>query len=320
MTAQAGPPLRLVLINNMPDLAFEDTENQFGSLVQEASDLFACRLDFCSLATLRRGDRVKERIREHYVASDELHRRNYDGAIITGTEPQQDDLRAETYWEELAEVLDWAAECTHSTILSCLAAHSAVLHFDGIGRRRQPDKLFGVFDESRLESHALSREIGDSISFPHSRWNSLLPAELSDHGYSILTESDATGTGWFVKPQKRSLFVHFQGHPEYSHSTLLKEYRRDVRRFLRGERDTYPLLPQGYLDETSLEQLTRFGVEAMAAPTEQTLQLFPEIDSLNGLRRDWRPTSIAIYRNWLSYLAEAQHAAADSARSMAAHG
>ena len=44
----------------------------------------------------------------------------------------------------------------------------------------------------------------------------------------------------FVKKKKRSLFVHFQGHPEYGAQTLLKEYRRDIKRFLRAERETIP--------------------------------------------------------------------------------
>ena len=49
--------------------------------------------------------------------------------------------------------------------------------------------------------------------------------------------------------QRESLFVFFQGHPEYDAVTLLLEYRRDVGRYLRRERDTYPPMPQGYFDE-----------------------------------------------------------------------
>ena len=43
----------------------------------------------------------------------------------------------------------------------------------------------------------------------------------------------------FVK-QTRSLFIFFQGHPEYEETTLLREYRRDVGRFLRGQQPHYP--------------------------------------------------------------------------------
>src|SRR5438046_6382135 len=56
------------------------------------------------------------------------------------------------------------------------------------------------------------------------------------------------GVDSFVRRQK-GLYVFFQGHPEYDADTLLLEYRRDVRRFRRRERDTYPLMPQGYFDD-----------------------------------------------------------------------
>ena len=45
-----------------------------------------------------------------------------------------------------------------------------------------------------------------------------------------------------------SLFLFLQGHPEYEAGTLLREYRRDIARFLRGEREHYPAVPQGYFD------------------------------------------------------------------------
>ena len=63
---------------------------------------------------------------------------------------------------------------------------------------------------------------------------------LAACGYIVLTQSAEGGVDTFVKKKKRSLFVHFQGHPEYGAQTLLKEYRRDIKRFLRGERETYP--------------------------------------------------------------------------------
>src|SRR5207247_7121462 len=45
---------------------------------------------------------------------------------------------------------------THSAVWSCLAAHAALLHIDGIGRRALSDKRFGVFDCARLSGHPLT--------------------------------------------------------------------------------------------------------------------------------------------------------------------
>jgi homoserine O-succinyltransferase len=89
---------------------------------------------------------------------------------------------------------------------------------------------------------------------PHSRWNEISESELTACGYRVLMRSEDAGAGMFVK-QRKSLFVCFQGHPEYEARTLLLEYARDVRRYLRRESDTYPGMPRGY-----------FGAEAVDAP------------------------------------------------------
>ena len=55
----------------------------------------------------------------------------------------------------------------------------------------------------------------------------------------MLTRTADAGVDTFIKQQK-SLFVFFQGHPEYESDTLLREYRRDVGRYIKGETATYP--------------------------------------------------------------------------------
>jgi len=72
------------------------------------------------------------------------------------------------------------------------------------------------------------------VRFPHSRWNEVQENALTGCGYEVLTKSDSAGVDLFVKQKKKSLFVHFQGHLEHQAETLLKEYRRDIKRFLRG--------------------------------------------------------------------------------------
>ena len=78
----------------------------------------------------------------------------------------------------------------------------------------------------------------------------------------------------FVK-QRKSLFVFFQGHPEYEANTLLLEYRRDIRRFLRRERDTYPPMPQGYFDEDTVDALTAVRERALSDRREELFEEFP---------------------------------------------
>ena len=98
-----------------------------------------------------------------------------------------------------------------------------------------------------MSNHLLTEGTPSSFQLPHSRWNSLSEEELVARGYSVLTRISGLGVDTFIK-KENSLFVFFQGHPEYDSDTLLREYRRDVGRYLNHEATTYPSIPAGYFD------------------------------------------------------------------------
>jgi homoserine O-succinyltransferase len=294
--------IRLALINNMPDPALEDTELQFFELLDLASGDIPLMLKLYSLTGVPRTDRGQRHLDSFYFGFDDLWNSRFDGVIITGTEPRQPDLKDEPYWAALTELLDWAAENTSSTVLSCLAAHASVLHGDGISRHRLPDKQFGVFDSTKTCDHLLTAGIADRIRFPHSRWNEVRADELTACGYGVLTESTEAGVDLFVKKKKKSLFVHFQGHPEYSARTLLKEYRRDIKRFLARERETYPTMPKGYFDSAATRILNDFQSIASSRRQQETATLFPESVLVDGLQNTWQSSAASVYRNWLRYV------------------
>jgi homoserine O-succinyltransferase len=127
---------------------------------------------------------------------------------------------------------------------------------------------------------------------------------LTACGYQVLTQSTEGGVDSFVKKKKRSLFVHLQGHPEYGSETLLKEYRRDIKRFLRAERETYPSMPKGYFEAAAVNLLTDFRDVVMADRREELMEEFPESALVGSLQNTWRSSSISIYRNWLQYVVE----------------
>ena len=294
--------ISLALINNMPDPALEDTELQFFELLDVASAETPLYLKLYSLTGIPRTDRGLEHLSSFYFDFSDLWQDRLDGVIITGTEPHCADLREEPYWNLLAEVLDWAQRSTSSAILSCLAAHASVLHFDGIKRHRLPDKQFGVFEARKKCDHGLMIHAPDHLRFPHSRWNEVRASELTSAGYSVLTESAESGVDLFVKKMKKSMFVHFQGHPEYGAQTLAKEYRRDIRRFLRRERETYPSLPAGYFAERTRRVLDSFRETALKDRREEIIKFFPESVACI-LENTWQASAICLYRNWLRYIA-----------------
>jgi homoserine O-succinyltransferase len=294
--------VRIALINNMPDPALEDTEIQFFELLENAADNVPVSVKLFSLPGVPRGDRGSQHLSQFYHGIEDLWSSPFDGAIITGTEPHQPDLRQEPYWQVLVDVIDWAERHTSSTVLSCLAAHAGVLHSDGIARHPMWYKMCGVFECQRLCEHPLTNLTSDLIQFPHSRWNEVREDALTSCGYTVLTKSTEAGVDCFVKKKKKSLFVHFQGHPEYEARTLFKEYRRDLRRFLTGERKTYPYVPHGYFDAAATEMLTEFREKALSQPREELMGEFPEAAVTANLKKTWHAAATSVYGNWLHYL------------------
>ena len=293
--------INIGLINNMPDAALEATERQFLALLDAAADGIEVRLTLYGLPDVPRTEWGRHHVSSFYSGIGDLWSRHHDGLIVTGTEPRAADLRDEPYWGSLTRVLEWAERNTHSAVWSCLAAHAALLHLDGIGRRALSDKRFGVFECTRATAHHLTAGLPSRLRMPHSRWNDIPEDALTSCGYRVLTRSKNAGVDAFIK-QGHSLFVFFQGHPEYEANTLLLEYRRDIKRFLRGERETYPPMPRGYFDEETVGALTAVRARALSERREELLEAFPTALLTGKVTNTWRPAAARVYRNWLFYL------------------
>ena len=294
--------INIGLVNNMPDSALISTERQLFELLKAAAGRIPIRLRLYTVPTVQRGEWGRQYMSRHYSDIDELWISNLDGLIITGTEPRAPHLVEEPYWDAFTQVIDWAKENTASAILSCLAVHGAVLHLDGVDRQQLAAKCIGVFEQEKNMDHPLLRGAPSRLKIPHSRWNEVREETLVASGYSVLTKSSHAGVDTFVKQQKNSLFVYFQGHPEYEAQSLLGEYRRDIGRYLRGENDVYPTMPKGYFDAQSEEMLIAFKKRALADRRDELLASFPVEAVAMNLKSTWREAATCIYRNWLLYM------------------
>jgi homoserine O-succinyltransferase len=293
--------LEIGLVNNMPDAALEATERQFLTLLEAAADGMVVRLTLYALPDVPRAAWGRHRVDSLYSGIDALWDSQLDGLIVTGTEPRAPNLMDEPYWGSLTRVLGWAEHHTHSTVWSCLAAHAALLHLDGIGRRALSDKRFGVFECARVSDHPLTAGVPPRLRMPHSRWNDIPEDALASCGYRVLTRSEDAGVDAFVR-QRNSLFVFFQGHPEYEAPTLLLEYRRDIKRFLRRERETYPPMPRGYFDDGTVAALSAIRERALSDRREELLAEFPTDLAAGRVTNTWGPAAARVYRNWLLYM------------------
>jgi homoserine O-succinyltransferase/O-acetyltransferase len=291
------------LINNMPDTALKSTERQFVDLMRESTRNTVVRLLLFSIPEVPRSDTARQDMAGRYRDVSELWDTHVDGLIVTGNEPRSRDLKGEPYWGALGQLIDWAREHTASTIWSCLAAHAAVLRTDGIERQLLPQKCSGVFACEAIGQDPMTRGVPMPMRIPHSRLNDLPERALKSCGYRILTRSAVAGVDMFVK-QERSLNIFLQGHPEYEANSLLREYRRDIDRYLRGERDHYPAAPQGYFDEESLAWANTFRNRALADRDGELIKAFPMRELEAGLGSRWHDAATAIYENWFDYLKE----------------
>jgi homoserine O-succinyltransferase/O-acetyltransferase len=298
-------PVTIGLVNNMPDAAVEATERHFVDLLRAAAARSVVRLKLFAIADLPRGEEARAALAARYRDIGALWDGALDGLIVTGTEPRADDLRDEPYWIALTKIIDWAQDNTTSTIWSCLAAHAAVLHLDGIVRRRLPEKTFGVFACEAVAAQALTTLAAPAPRVPHSRYNDLPETALAASGYRVLSRTAAAGVDMFAKEDgASSLFLFLQGHPEYEATTLLREYRRDVARFLRGEQKSYPAMPQGYFGAAAALLANAFRARALHEPHEDLIGDFPMTGLAAGLEADWRRSAIGFYTQWIDYLKE----------------
>jgi homoserine O-succinyltransferase/O-acetyltransferase len=306
--------LTIGLVNNMPDAACDATERQFVELIRAATPRTTVRLRLFSIAAVPRADRIRQRLAARYHDIAELWAAPLDGLIVTGTEPRAANLKDEPYWPALAKLVDWAGKNTTSTIWSCLAAHAAVLRADGIERRPFKDKLVGVFDCDKATDHPLLAGVAPRQHVPHSRANDLAEPALTSCGYRVLTRSAEAGVDAFVREEQgSSLFLFFQGHPEYEADSLLREYRRDVGRFLRGEWQTYPAAPQGYLSDRATVLADCFRARAVGERRANMITEFPMAALEAGAENTWRNSAVRTYQNWIDYLKDRQRARRQSA-------
>lgn len=306
-------PLVIGLVNNMPDAALQTTELQFRALLEAAGAEFDLRLRLFSFPELTRGEGGRQYVKEHYEPIEHLWTSELDGLIVTGAEPRTAAMPDEVYWRSLTRLVDWANDTATPAVWSCLAAHAAVLHLDGIERRRLGEKISGLFRCQKSSDHALLSGLPSSWCIPHSRLNTLDPTELQAAGYEIVSFSDDAGPDTFIQ-RGRTLFVFFQGHPEYDAGALFREYRRDVGRFLAGTMDRYPEMPRGYFDDEMTSSLVAFRARAQQHRSRDLLGDFPGTDARERLAHSWHDAAVRFYSNWLTLItAETRSAAVPEA-------
>jgi homoserine O-succinyltransferase len=283
----------------MPDAALVATEQQFITLVGNCNQIAQFYVYPFSLPDLARGEAATEHIGRHYVDFDRLREQGLDALIISGANVANPRLEQEAFWGPLTEIVSWAERNVASVLCSCLATHALLRHLHGIERQRLPQKRWGVYPHRVTQpDHPLVWDINTRFDAPHSRYNEISRAQLERAGLHVLAESEEAGVHLAVSPDGFRV-VYFQGHPEYDANSLLKEYKREVTRYLAGERDR-PRFPEHFFDSAA-QQMANTYLEAAERDRDagRALPPFPEDPLAARVDNTWRDTGKAVFNNWL---------------------
>jgi homoserine O-succinyltransferase len=292
----------------MPDSAFEATERQFAELLGAGSGRRPLRVRLFTLPGIPRSDAISEQIATRYSPLEELEHHAPDLLVVSGANPVESRIQDELFWDDLARLLSWASDHVPSMLLSCLSAHAALTVFDGIERRPLATKCTGVFAQMADPASPLAADLGRAIRLPHSRWNDVPMTTMRAAGYDLPLYSEEVG--WSVATRKvgRSSVVLMQAHPEYGATNLLREYERDARRYVVGERDALPVLPQRCVSRGDWSDLVQLQQRILDGEREPALiESFPFRAVGSRARRTWRKVSIRLFANMLASVPSKGH-------------
>lgn len=292
--------LHIGLLNMMPDAALAATERQFFRLIGESNQIAQFYMHPFTLDALQREPEGRAHVEKYYESFDQIKALGLDALIISGANVTQPDLAKEPFWEPLIEVIDWAYANVTSTICSCLATH-AVLQFRYAQKRKHLGfKRWGVFPHRVVNRrHPLVADVNTRFDVPHSRFNDVTRAQFEQAGLRILVESETAGVHLATSADGFRI-VFFQGHPEYDTVSLLKEYKREVARYAKGERPDYPPLLVNYFSLKAQAILDEHRERVVAAHAQgKIVPEFPEPLISASLDNTWHDTAEAVIDNWV---------------------
>ena len=292
--------LHIGFLNMMPDAALQATERQFIRLVGSCNRIAQFFVYPFSLPQLTRSDETRSYIERYYSSFDELREQGLDALIITGANVANPHLEQEAFWEPLIDVVSWAQDNVTSILCSCLATHALLKYLHGIERKPLPVKRWGVYSHrTSIQQHPLLREINTRFDAPHSRHNDISREQLEAAGLTVLAESPDGGVHMAISPDQFRV-IYFQGHPEYDYNSLLKEYKREVMRFLSGELSAPPPFPENYFGTEAADMAKAYIDKARnSLRNGQPLPVFDESAFEPLLDNTWGDTAKAIVNNWL---------------------
>ena len=167
-------------------------------------------------------------------------------------------------------------------------------------RTHLAQKQWGVYSHRIVDNgHPLLSNINTRFDTPHSRFNDVEREKMEAAGLHVLVASEEAGVLLAVSSDGLR-FVYFQGHPEYDIVSLMKEYKREISRYLHRDRGDYPPFPDNYFSDEAQALLNDYKHDLIAADADgKTIPTYPEQEIVALLDNTWTDTGKALFNNWL---------------------
>jgi homoserine O-succinyltransferase len=300
--------LHIGLLNMMPDRALEATERQFFRLVGESNQIAQFYVHPFTLDEMERDAKAQMHIDKFYKKFEQIKEEGLDALIITGANVIGPELSEQAFWQPLIEVFDWAYENVTSILCSCLATHAVLQFRYGQHRRLLNRKRWGVYSHRVTNrAHALVTGVNTRFDVPHSRFNQVDKSQFESAALKILVETDQEDVHLAVSEDGFRI-VFFQGHPEYDTVSLLKEYKRELGRFILKETEIYPPVPENYYslrNKAILDEYQDYVLQGRSGSIG--IPVFPEDILTAGLDNTWHDSGEAVINNWMGKVYQLTH-------------
>lgn len=316
-------PLRVGIINYMPDAAFIDTEKDFLRPLIEASGSHQFETIFFSPNTINRSEKTTEYILSHYTELTRVTLSQCDILIHTGANDLKEkgegiDFTKSALAKEILNNYERAEESGVTTqIASCLSSQ-VIAHnkynipiSSSINKNAKREKITGVFPHEVTEegeNNYITKNLIDEFNVVYSRNHRLSTEHIKAHprltslieGLPI-DEDSPIETHFFIDP--KTLFFGFQGHPEYQKHAIYKEFLRDVGLYFKTPdiHENFPTIPPHYFSSTGREKVRVFQQETQEAVQKkrngETNIKRPQLDLdlKKDIQQTWRDTADKIW-------------------------
>ena len=219
-------PLKIAILNLMPLKI--DTETHLLRVLSNSP--LQVEVTFLQTKTYTSKNTPQEHLKTFYGTFEDIKNKKFDGMIFTGAPVEHLEFEDVAYWEEITEIMDWAAKNVTSTLYICWAAQAGLYYHYKVPKYHLSEKMFGVFEHRVNEPREpIVRGFDDVFVAPHSRFTEIRREDiLKIPELSLIAESEKAGVYIVVSKSGRQIFV--AGHAEYDPLTLKSEYERDIKK------------------------------------------------------------------------------------------